>query len=148
MFWGGFGFNGVLPLSEISTRMNSNGYTDILEESLLPEARQMGGRGWIFQQDNAPVHKSKWTMDWFSRKKVRVLDWPARSPDLNPIENLWGIMTRSVYARGRQYSNVNELRLAIQLAWNNISLETLRNLINSMKNRIFQVVYNRGGFIR
>jgi DDE superfamily endonuclease len=147
MFWGGFGWNGVLALSEISTRMDSQGYTDILTDSLLPEARMMGGRSWIFQQDNAPTHKSKWTTDWFSRNKVRVLDWPARSPDLNPIENLWGIMTRSVYAKGRQYSHVNDLRVAIQMAWNSITLQTLRNLIDSMKNRIFQVIYNRGGFI-
>ena len=99
MFWGPFGFNGKSELAEISTRLNSEGYTDILQEALLPDAGRIGGRGWIFQQDNARIHTSALTKNFLSQKGVTLLDWPAKSPDLNPIENLWGIVARDVMAR-------------------------------------------------
>jgi len=63
------------------------------------------GKNWIFQQDNAPIHASKETKTWLDLKKINLLEWPAYSPDLNPIENVWGIMARRVYANGKQYTN-------------------------------------------
>ena len=147
MFWGGFSNGGVTPLVEVPGRMNSQKYADMLQENLLPRARQLAGRNWIYQQDNAPIHVSKHTNDRLNENRVRVLDWPARSPDLNPIENLWGIVTRDVYGKGRQYTTAG-LRTAILSAWNNISLNTLKNLIRSMKDRIYAVIYNRGAFTK
>uniref|UniRef100_A0A8C4S3M1 Osteoclast-stimulating factor 1 n=1 Tax=Erpetoichthys calabaricus TaxID=27687 RepID=A0A8C4S3M1_ERPCA len=50
----------------------------------------------IFQQDLAPAHSAKATSTWFKDHGIPVLDWPANSPDLNPIENLWGIVKRKI----------------------------------------------------
>src|SRR5271156_1571265 len=86
--------------------------------------------------------------NWLGQRKLRVLEWPSKSPDLNPIENLWGIMARQVYAHGRQYNTLSELKSAVISAWNKLSLVTLRNLISSMKNRIFEVILNRGGITK
>ena len=46
----------------------------------------------IFQQDNAPVHKSKIMGSFFQEKDWKVLEWPAYYPALNPIEKLWAIL--------------------------------------------------------
>ena len=76
---------------------------------------------------------------------IPLLDWPARSPDLNPIENLWGILAQNVFKNGRQYQSVLELKIEIERQWNEINDDILKNLINSMPQRIFQVINNSGG---
>ena len=108
----------------------------------------IGGQNWIFQQDNTPCHSSKDTIDWLNKNNIKVLKWPSRSPDLNPIENLWEIITRAVYANGKQFSCVTELKDAILLAWENIELETLEKLVGSMSNRVFEIIKANGGSIK
>lgn len=55
--------------------------------------------GYVFQQDNAPIHVSRETEAWLQEKiKINVLSWPACSPDQHPIEQLCGIIVRRVYA--------------------------------------------------
>ncbi len=68
---------------------------------MLPAADQLyGDADFIFQKDLAPAHNAKATSTWFKDHGNPVLNWPANSPDLNPIENLWGIVKRKMrYAR-------------------------------------------------
>ena len=60
------------------------------------------------------------------------MDWPANLPDLNPMENLWAIFSRSVYADGIQYTNITELKAAIMSSWENIEVSTLQKLVGNM----------------
>ncbi|CAF2149472.1 unnamed protein product [Rotaria magnacalcarata] len=77
----------------------------------------MGGSDWIFQQDNTPIHRPKANLAWFKSQKTNVLPWPSLSPDLNPIENLWGILARMVYAEGKQFRTKEQLKTAILKSW-------------------------------
>ncbi len=64
---------------------------------MLPSADQLfKDADFIFQQDLAPAYTAKSTKSWLNIHGVGVLDWPANSPDLNPIENLWGIVKRKM----------------------------------------------------
>lgn len=71
-------------------RGNQNSMDNIktMEDYLLPFSSRVFTSSWIYQQDNAAIHKSKLTMEWFKKEKIVLLPWPARGPDLNPIENI------------------------------------------------------------
>ncbi len=80
---------------------------------MLPSADQLfEDADFIFQQDLAPAHTAKSTKSWLNEHGVGVLDWPANSPDLKPIENLWGIVTRKM--RKKRPKNADELKAAIK----------------------------------
>ncbi len=64
---------------------------------LVPFADQLFKEAYlIFQQDLAPAHTAKSIKSWLNDHGVGVLDWPAKLPDLNPIDNLWGVVKREM----------------------------------------------------
>ncbi len=88
---------GVGPLYFLKTNVTAPVYQEILEHFMLPSADHLfNDADFIFQQDLAPVHTAKSTKSWLNDHGVGVLDWPANSPDLNPIQNLWGIFKRKM----------------------------------------------------
>lgn len=145
MVWAAIGYCGASPICFISTKMNAAKYTELLEEVLLEYGDHYESENWFFQHDNAAVHTARLTKDWFTSKNINILDWPAISPDLNPIENVWGLLARKVYENGHQFSSSSELKRKIQQAWSQISTSTLQTLINSMPDRLFEVIKNNGG---
>ena len=89
--------------------MSATDYQDLLDIYLLPFGEAIGGPFRIFQQVNASIHVANSTWEWFLQNGVHVTKGPAHSPDLNSMENLWGILCRTVYSGGKQYNNVGEL---------------------------------------
>lgn len=145
MIWAAFGYNIKSDIVFISGRMDSKDYRNLLNEHLTNIASLMGRKKWFYQQDNAPIHRAKVNIDYFKTKKINVLEWPSLSPDLNPMENVWGLLARRVYANGRQFFSVEDLKKAIKVEWSNLSFEELRKHTTSMPNRIFDVIRLEGG---
>lgn len=145
MVWGAFCRDGMLDLAFPSTRMNSLEYVGVLEDKLVPFIESSNTEGLIFQQDNASVHKSHHTQNWLESKNIKTMDWPTCSPDQNPIENIWGILARRVYAQNRQYQSVFDLKEAVIDEWRSINEEIRTNLVESMPDRIFELIQNKGG---
>uniref|UniRef100_A0A8C1X9R8 Nucleoside diphosphate-linked moiety X motif 6 n=1 Tax=Cyprinus carpio TaxID=7962 RepID=A0A8C1X9R8_CYPCA len=87
---------------------------------MLPSAEKLyGDEDFVFQHDLAPAHSAKTTGKWFTDHGITVLNWPANSPDLNPIENLWDIVKRKL--RDARPNTLDELKAAIEASWASIT---------------------------
>ena len=146
MCWAAFSRWGTTSLAFTSSKMKSGDYIRLLEGHLLPYMRKFQSVHFTYQQDNASIHVRE-TKDWLRIKNIQTLPHPACSPDLNPIENLWGILVRDVYAESRQFETVNDLKAAILEAWGRISGETIINLVGSMHGRMLDVLERQGKHI-
>ncbi len=143
MIWAAMSSAGVGPLCFLKSTVNAAIYQEILEHFMLPSVVKLyGGADFIFQQDLAPAHTAKGTKSWFNDHGVTVLDWPANSPDLNPIENLWGIVKRKM--RDTRPNNADDLMATVKETRASIPPQQCHKLITSMPRRIEAVIKAKG----
>lgn len=141
--WGAIWKGGRSELVRLVGTVNAHRYCEILHEfftaTVLPDHS-------VFQQDNAPAHRSWITSQLLEDVNIRLLPWPAHSPDLNPIEHVWDILGRRM--QGHACQSLNQLFGALREEWHAIPQEDLDDLIGSMPRRVGEVISKKGGHTR
>lgn len=140
MVWGGIRGDGKKVLVRCERSVDQHEYQRILDVALP----QIYTSRFIFQQDGATCHTAHSTKDYLTRKSIRCLpSWPAQSPDLSPIENLWDI----IKDRMKKHSpkNLDELWSLFKQEWDEIPMSQIKNLYASMPCRVYSVLKASGG---
>ena len=144
MIWGRINGSGKFAFEFIEGTLQKEGYLRILQRALLPYARRLrrAGRPFMFMHDRAPSHTARIVRAWLERNHVPLLPWIAKGADLNPIENLWSVLGQRVQAKGPR--NLRELCAAIEEVCAGVETSLIVKLIDSMPNRVAQVIKRRG----
>ena len=144
MVWGGICVAYRTDLIRCSHHVDSREYQSIVSNSrMIDVMNDKYGRGkWLFMQDGAPAHNSRDTQEYFVNEKVCLLPgWPPNSPDLNPIEMIWGIMKRKANwvkkTEAEMFDYVTEI-------WNNLDESIVNRLVGSFFDRC-ELVLRTGG---
>jgi arginine repressor len=140
--FGCFSKHRVPDLVEICPSYKSANYCEALQQTLT--------RGSTILHDRHPVHMSKFTQEFMRKQKLHAVAFPAKAADINPIENLWGIVAKRVYASNKVYLDADSLLHAVKSVWADVQRDDkLRgNLVGSMPKRVSDMVRMKGGCIK
>ncbi|KAL4467966.1 hypothetical protein ABPG72_021747 [Tetrahymena utriculariae] len=124
--------------------MDSEIYCSILENELKKSADRLFQRKkWILIEDNDPKHTSRASKAKREELNIeRLDDWPASSPDLNPVENIWNWLKHQV--EKERVTTKEQLVESIQNNWNLIDIDFISPFIQSFPNRLQMVINNQG----
>ena len=124
---------------------NGQRYRDEILRPLVVPALQQIGQQAVLQDDNTRPHRARVVNTFSQQAGVNRMDWPACSPDLNPIENLWDHLEQRVVRNHPPAQTLQQLLAQLQLEWQAIPQHQLRRLTNSMRRRCAGCIANRGG---
>jgi len=148
MIWGCIGYNYKSNIIQIEGSLDSEKYIQMLDDhQIFEEIDKFKGKGnYWFQQDGATCHTSQKTINEISKKCSVLPNWPANSPDLSPIEILWGIL--KIYIKIYKPRTKRDLLYWIRKAWDMIPYSTINKLVLSFENRIDHMLNKNGSSIQ
>ena len=125
----------ITRLVVVAGNLNGTKYRDdILQPVAVPYLQTLGPNA-IFQDDNARPHRARLVNDYLNNVGVQRMEWPANSPDLNPLEHLWDQLGRAVRARTTNTSTVADQTRFLNEEWNAIPQRRITRLVCSMRRR-------------
>lgn len=143
---------GLGPLVLIDGNLSASTYSLIIERELLPYVLNGPFKDgcFVYQHDRSPIHTARSVKSLLEGLAVRTLEWPPVGADLNPIENVWGLVKRRLAARNLGSSTKETLFAAIQEEWEALRSrpEIVAALYNSMPSRVAQVIAADGRLIK
>lgn len=148
MVWGGICGDQKTDLVVVNGNLTGQRYIDqVLRPVVLPFLQRQQ-HGVLYQQDNAPPHVARIVHNFFNVNNVNVMPWPARSPDLSPIEHLWDHLDRRIRSRQNPPINRQQMAQALIDEWRLIPADVIRRLTTSARRRVFACINARGGHTR
>ncbi|KAI4873516.1 hypothetical protein NFI96_032599, partial [Prochilodus magdalenae] len=148
MVWGGISLEGRTALHVLARgSLTAIRYQDKILRPLVRPYAGAVGPGFLLMQDNARPHVAGVCQQFLQDEGIEAMDWPAHPPDLNPIEHIWDIMSRSIHQRHVAPQTVQELADALVQVWKEIPQETIRHLIRSMPRRLMLSGFARVGSV-
>ena len=169
MVWGCFRWNKLGPLIICGpSGIGSDEYIEILADGLLSFKDDILGAvdedtiivrdpdDLIFMQDGAPCHRMDDVKQFLAEEEIKVMSWPAQSPDLNPIENVWQMLKIKFHQRfthlrcslSKSQASIDKYGDILQEVWEELNPTMISNLIRSMPGRMKAVIEAKGGAIR
>lgn len=148
MAWGGITETYRTPLVFIDGSLNARRYCDTILRPVVFPFLMNHDDITQFQQDNARPHSARITIDCLAEANVDVMEWPAYSPDLSPIEHLWDILKRRLEKRQQKPRNRQQLMEALQDEWQRVPQIQIQRLIRSMRRRTCACYVANGGHTR
>ena len=146
MVWGAIAYGNRTRLYVVpGGAMTGVRYRDeVIEPFVVPFAAN-AGENFIFMDDNARPHRARVVTQCLEAHGIEHMDWPAKSPDLNPIEHVWDMMGRAIEELEVQPNGLQQLGVALEAVWNALDVRDVNRLINSMRQRCQAVIAAGGG---
>jgi len=144
--WAYINYEGTGRIFKFDGTMNKTKYKKMLQRNLFIalEDPDDSDDELTYMQDGASYHRAKLVKDWLRDNDVDFIEWPAQSPDLNPIENVWALVRNELWKRRKEIkTNRDTWRLSVEI-FNNMSLQYIRKLYNSMPKRVDSVIKLKG----
>lgn len=147
MVWGCILREGVGRLYRIDGIMKATKYIEIIQKAFFGSLADWRITPFdiIFQHDRDPKHTSLLTRRWLTKHKVKVLPWPASSPNLNIIEHVWAHLDQRLRSQESPPDNQEELWKALDEEWKAITPGFIGGLYDSFPKRVEEVVARKGG---
>nr|CAH7752365.1 unnamed protein product [Callosobruchus chinensis] len=120
-------------------------YLQNIINAIVQPLRNEIGDQFIFMDDNARPHRTRAVQQALENGNIARLEWPAMSPDMNPIEHVWDYVSRAIFNRNNPPRSTQELIVAATEEWDNIPQEVINNLIIGMHRRVDALIRSRGG---